>query len=94
MSSSRFGGSCQWSCFCDLVDQLLGADEPVCIKIPRLHDEAEEAGYDAQIALNFPLNPNLEFQIANLSQINEQSPLGHLPYYPKFWAKCIETVCK
>ncbi len=77
----------------DLLDQLLGADEPVCIKIPRLRDEVEEAGHDARIALNFPLNPYLEFKIANLGQITEPE-LGHLPYNPKFWAKCIETVCK
>ncbi len=78
----------------DLVDQLLGVDEPVCIKILRLRDEAEEAGHDTQIALNFPLNLNLELKIAGLGQINEQSPLRHVPYYPKFWAMCTETVCK
>ncbi len=66
----------------------------MCIKIPKLREEAEEPGHDAQIALNFPLNPNLEFTIADLGQINEQSLLGHMPYYPKFWATCIETVCK
>ncbi len=78
----------------DLIDQLLGNDGPVHIKIPRLRDEVEEAGHNAQIALNFPPNPNLEFKIADLGQINEQSPLNHVPYYPKFWATCAETVCK
>ncbi len=78
---------------CDFIDQLVGTDEPVCIKIPRLRDEVEKADHVANIALNFPLNPNLEFKIADLGQITKPE-LEHLPQNPKFWTKCVKTVCK
>ncbi len=78
----------------DLIDKLTGNDEPVRVKIPRLRDESGKARQEVQIALNFPANSNLGFKIADLGQINDQSPLKHMPYYPKFWATCTETVCK
>ncbi len=64
------------------------------VKIPQLRDEPEEVRRDVQIALNFPSNSNLGFKIADLVQVNDQTPLKHMPYYPKFWAMCAETVCK
>ncbi len=77
----------------DLIDQLIGTDEPLCVKIPKLCDEMEGADHIAKVALNFPPDPNLEFKIANLGQITKPE-LQHLPQNPKFWTKCIETVCK
>ncbi len=77
----------------DLIDQLIGTDKPVCVKILKLRDEMEEVDHIAKVALNFPPDPNLKFRVADLGQITKPE-LQHLPQNPKFWTICIETVCK
>ncbi len=77
----------------NLVDQLTATDKPVWIKIPRLRGEMEEAKHIANIALNFAPTPNLEFNISNLGQITKEE-LEHVPQNPRFWTKCVKTVCK
>ncbi len=72
-----------------LVHNLMGAGKPVQVKIPRLANETEHEDQVAQIALNYSVDPNIQYTISNLGQIPTDQ-YNFLPQNPAFWFCCNE----
>ncbi len=77
----------------EVVQQPSDSSEPVHVKVRKLRTEEQQAENISNIALTFPPNPNLEFKVSDMSQITT-AELDQLPQDPKFWIRCIESVCR